>query len=433
MPVTAVPSIDQTACAGWTEQDRSLYRALPYFLAKVQVERRKTWTSFSKLVKKRRWKTGQGDTMKVIRSNPSPHLRQFAYPTIMSAMPKKDVVDIRETETDANVFRHRFESPVFHFYPEFVNFMSHISEHGQDIMEKIERYEDIFIRTNMWHMSPYVFICKEDGTVELFNTTPWNGIGNFDQTNHGKTPAVVTAIKDRTTGTLSLTAVNHAVTIMETDLGVSFYSGSDLPKEDQGLDGKFLLSTSSEQYNQFVFDPWLLQHKNCDFDVIHNTFRGSIFGRTTSQLESMPLRFTAAGVFHPPEVRVDDGVTLNDGETLPNPNYTSMATSPYEVGFLMGKGGYESIEVGPPPAEFTKNEMPHNFPAMSWNGEVRLTKKFNIPCLDDDTGEVTNEPNTYGEHIKFISQIALGIIPLQRRNVIPIIYKRARGPQAPIA
>jgi hypothetical protein len=431
MPVTAVPSIDQTAAAGWTEQDRSLYRALPYFIAKVQVERRKTWTSFSKLVKKRKWKANQGDTMKVIRTNPSPHLRQFAYPNVMSAVPKKDVVDIRETETDANVYRHRFESPVFNFYPDFTNFMSHINDHSQDIMEKIERYEDIFIRTNMWHMSPYVFIVKDNGTVERFATTPWDGIGTFDQTNDGKTPATVREIAARTTGHLSLTALYHAVMQMETDLGVPFFSGSDLPSEDQGLAGKYLLMTSSEAYHNFLFDPFLLQHKNCDMDIIHNTFRGSLFGRTTAQIESMSMRFAWEAdndaTWHEPELRVDDGVTLNDGETVPNENYTNPATSQYEVGFLCGKNGYESIEVGPPPSQFTGNSMPHNFPAMFWNGEVKLTKRFLVQTVDSDTGDTAYEENTYGEHLKFISQIALGIIPLQRRNVIPIIYKRKRG------
>jgi hypothetical protein len=131
--------------------------------------------------------------------------------------------------------------------------------------------------------------------------------------------------------------------------------------------------------------------------------------------------------FYEPEIRVDDGVTLNDGETIPNTQYTDPASSQYEIGFLSGRGGYETIEVGPPPSQFAKDEMPHNFPKMSWNGEVKLTKRFLVPCLDSDSGTVTYEENTYGEHLKFISQIALGIIPLQRRNVIPIIYKRKRG------
>ena len=286
----------------------------------------------------------------------------------------------------------------------------------------------------MWHMSPYVFVVKENGTVDRINTTPWDGIGTFDQTNHGKTPAVVKELLGQTRGHLTLTALYHAVMQMETDLGVPFFSGSDLPSEDQGLSGKYLLMTSSEAFHNFNFDPYLLQHKNCDLDVVKSSFKGSIFGRTTAQIESMPIRYAWSGVAldavasHAPEVRVgDDSLTLNDGETIPNLNYTDLGVSQYEVGFLMGKGGYESIEVGPPPSHFAKDEMPHNFPKMSWNGEVKLTKRFLVQTLDSDTGEVAYEENTYGEHLKFISQIALGIIPLQRRNVIPIIYKRKRG------
>ena len=63
---------------------------------------------------------------------------------------------------------------------------------------------------------------------------------------------------------------------------------------------------------------------------------------------------------------------------------------------------------------------------MFWNGEVKLTKRFLIPCIDD-AGNTVWEANTYGEFIKFIAQATYGIIGKNRRNIIPFVYKRKRG------
>jgi hypothetical protein len=66
---------------------------------------------------------------------------------------------------------------------------------------------------------------------------------------------------------------------------------------------------------------------------------------------------------------------------------------------------------------------------MEWNGSVRLTKNFLIPCVDAD-GNVVWEANTFGKYLKYISEATFGIVPTQRRNIIPVIYLRRRGPQA---
>jgi hypothetical protein len=58
---------------------------------------------------------------------------------------------------------------------------------------------------------------------------------------------------------------------------------------------------------------------------------------------------------------------------------------------------------------------------------VKLTKHILTPCVDADTGDTIYEANTYGDYIKFISQATFGILPVQRRNVIPIAYLRKRG------
>lgn len=422
-----MPAIDVATCADWSEQDLDLYNSVPFYLAKMETELRKTWTTWAKFTKKRRWKQNQGDTLRGVATNPSPHLRQFANPKPIKQALKKDIMNVRERTSSAQVYGQKFESPPLNFYPSFNDFMDHVDDTGKDIMEKIERYEDIFLRGNIFHMSPYMFISKGD-TMELVKTPPWLGTGEFNPATDGKTKALIAANTPNITGHLKLAGLNHAYSIMDTELRVPFFSGSQLPKENAPLDGKYCLVTSNEAYGQFTFDPYVQQHKNCDLDIVNESFKGSFFGKITSKLEDLPLRFQGDGDFPQPEIRVDDDAE-NGGETVPNPEYAQLNEegSPYEVSWLVGGIGYESIEVGPPPSAFTGDSPPHNFPAMNWNGKVIITKQKLVPCIDEATGQVVYETNVYGDYLWFIARVALGVLATQRRNAIPILHLRKRG------
>jgi len=424
MPVTTMPAIDADICSGWSQQQIDLYNVLPFYFAKMQVERRKHWTIYNKFCGKRRWQANQGDIMRLVRKEPSPHIRQFAMPKTLVGTPKRDIMDVREVKADVQLYRHRFESPVLNFVPDFRDFMTdHVDAHGNDIMEKIERFEDIYIRSNIYHQSPYILICKPND-VELVVAPQWAGTGTFTDGVDGKnTPFMITQLAN-VNGNLSLLALNKAITIMENDLRVPPFKGSSLPTENAGLQDKYALVNESESYNQFTFDPYLQANKNCNLDVVHSTFKGDLFGRLTCKLEDLPLRCTSEAVFHEPELRV--GAGLNIGETVGNDLYNLPQNSPYGIGILFGAQGYDAVDVGPPPAKFASDNPPDNFAAMKWNAEVRLTKKFLLECVGDD-GIVRYEMNTYGENLKYISQAAFGVAGKQRRNATPIIWLRKRG------
>jgi hypothetical protein len=428
MALATMPAVDVNICADWTEQQHDLYERLPYYLGKIQVETRKTYSTFQKLVKKRKWTANQGDTLRGVRVVSSPNVRQFFNPRPMSTLPLTDVMDVREVKTEAQVRHHDFESPVFSFYPSFADFMNHIDDNGKDIAQKIERAHELFIRGSAFHMAPYVFVCNEDAqgniSVERVTAPAWDGQGIFDPAVDGKITAFLTA--NLPTAPLRMAAIEQILTQAEVDLRLPFFKGSDASKDDAPLDGKFLIIQDSESYNQYMHDPFVKEHKSIDLNLLNNGFRGSLFGRATTRLEDMPIRYTSAGVFHPPEVRLSGSDTPID-DTVPNPSYTNHELSDIGVAWLCGQGAYESIEVGPPPSEFTSNQFP-NAPKLDWNGKPRLTKDFFVTCLDGN-GDPMLSANTYGRYLKFIATATFGILPVQPKNCIPILYKRTRGPK----
>lgn len=427
MPLASIPAINANICSGWTEQDTSLYNKLDFYLAKMQADRRREWTTWRRFLGKTRWSPNMGDTMRSVTKSPSPHLRQFAFPNPMSSAPKKDVIDIRERKTDELVYRHRFESLVMSFLPSFRDFLVHVDDHSKDIMEKQERFEDLFYRGRIFHNSPNVWISNR-AAGELVGAPQGNG---NDAGTNGKSTAWNQAMIGQlgNPGYLSFEQLNKALTVLENDIRVPAFSGSQ-PKDNVGMAEKFVLICSTEAFNQFTFDPWLLNNKNCALDIVNDRFKGSIFGRITAIMEDMPLRMKEDGTFTQPETRETNPGAENVGETIPNPDYTGLGNedSPYEWAFLVGAQGYEVIDVGPPPAAFSGSGMPKGFGKMFWNGEVEMTKNILIPCVADDGVTITSwMPNQYGEYLQFISQVTYGMRGVQKRNILPILFKRHRG------
>lgn len=449
MAVMTVPTIDAAVCSAWTEQDRNLYNKLPVYLQKMMLKNKKNWQRFTRLLGKRKWESNMGNLMRAVSKVPSPNLRQMAFPNAISSVPKKDVIDVRERTVDAIIFKHRFESPILNYLPSFQDFLTdHVDYCAKDITEKITRFDEVFARGHIFHQSPYLWAAgasaadgngqKELKLAQYSNSSDKLPTSTYDSDNkkttftgYGKTSEYLKAfVANNQLSNLSLDTLFRALTSMETDLGMLPYDGNGQPGTDNSpAKGRFVLICSSEAYNQFIYDPFLLRFKNLNLDVIQDVFKGNLFGRITCMLEDQPLRFDADGLFYDPETRELDENAFNFGESVPFSKYVN---SDYEVAWLLGYGeGYETIEIGPPPKDFAGKGMPNGYGQMTWNGELIFTKNLIVPCQDANGNNIV-DTNKYGEYLQIIAQTVLGIVGVQKRSIIPIIFKRARGAQSPI-
>ncbi len=421
-----MPAIDQNLFSAWNEQEQSMYNAYPFWLASYTVRHRETYSTHSKLVGKRKWTRNMGPTMRGVRKEPSPHIRQEATPQEINNVAKKDIIDVQEMTIETTLKHHKFESRVIPFYPSFNDFLKdHLAATSTDITKKVARYEDLFVRTGVFHQSPHVFIANKAGG-EVVNAPMWDGKDVSGIATQGKTQAwrqsVIPLIGNP--GNLSIITAFLADSFLREDIRAVCWSdgGSGMPSDNNPMSGKNILTISNEAYNQFRFDPFLLDNRRIDLDIVQKGFKGAIGDNIVCRIEDLPLRMAADGSFPAPQARELNNI-YNKNESVLS---TAYKDAPYEWAFMYAADAYESIEIGPPPSEFTKDSPPHNFPGMFWNGEVKFTKLFNIPVTDED-GNTIYEFNTYGEHMKAICHLALGMIGTQRRNVLPILFKRVRG------
>jgi hypothetical protein len=427
-----MPAVDLAVITEWNEVEQNYYNTYPFYLAAYQIQHRKTYATHSKMVGKKKWTRNMGPVMRGVRKEASPHIRQVATPRELSQVSRKDVMDVAEMTIEATLKKQRFESRVFPFFPVFNDFLTdHLDATGRDMVEKVQRFEDIFVRTAVFHMSPHVFICNKPGIGgDVVEAPMWEGkdMSGLPDTNStdGKTigwrQEAIAMLGNP--GNLSITNCFLADSFLREDIrAVCWAEGSNsMPSINTAMAGKNVLVLGNEAFNQFRFDPFLLDNRPLNTDIVQHGFKGPIGDNLMCKIEDLPLRMSADGTFPNPENR-EIGNTYNKNESI---LATAYKDAPYEFAWIYAADAYASLDSGPPPDGFVGDTQPKGFADMFWNGEVKFTKLFNIP-YDDDSGARYMEFNTYGEHVKAISQLTLGILGTQRRNCLPILFKRIRG------
>lgn len=419
--------VDQPRAAQlWREQDRDLYNKLPIYFNKRMVEYIKYWDTWGKLLKPEKWTPNMGNTMRGINKVPAPILRGQALPNPITQTPKKDVIEVRETKEDTQVYRHFFESDLFDFLPSFTDFLEHVDKHSDEIAEKVIVYKDLFYRTAIFHGSPYVWICNPtDGGPELRAAPMWDAPTISLAKNAGYLQSIVALVG----GGLSLENVKKMGTVAWNDLGMVPFQGTVRPdgSDGKGLNQKYALVCGTEVWDGFT-DPgnghYLLTYKALDLDIVTGGFTGNLFNRFTTRHERYEMRIAADGTVPAPETVEENGNRYDYGDTVPFNNYVN---APVGVGYIVANESWKGLQVGPPPSKFASGASMSmkEFNGMDWSGKVYGTRNVLVPSINE-AGAIVLDTNKRGEKMQLLADAVMGISPVRRRHIVPVFYLRER-------
>lgn len=417
------------------------FAQLPFYLVHNEVEQYSGWNEFDQMYGSIPWQENMGSTMEAVTPQRSPVGRSFFFPNPITVASNKDIYQISESNETAILYKHKYGSFVFNFIPSFQVFWDkYIKFNSDDIVKQIAVSNNQFIETQMWFNASYVYLC---GTG-LVGGAP-TGAGNVTlNAANSKTAAWLVSTVQGTGGNtgviqnLRLRDVYRAIMNLQDDLGAPSFSGAkNMPKDNEGLKGKYALFCGSEDWFNFTFDPDVNgingvqgQLKSVNLDLLFNDFKGSLFGTITCKIKKYPIRFNTVNVVDPNNnVLWSAGFPIDpeifdpiDQKWKPNPYYTSLVSAPCSIAWLLGDNYCKTLKVGPPPKEFaTKNMSGEKFYSLRWNGEVRLTDQILITNSD---GSI--ELNDFGENLQLKAQLTHGLIMTERRFAFPMIIARSR-------
>jgi hypothetical protein len=407
----------------WTEQERDLYNRLPIYMAKMDVELNKRYQRWPKLLKSVNWEPNMGFTMQGVHKDRTPVLTSQVLPQVITTAPRKNVVEVRELQERAQLYRHNFESNLFHFLPRFADFLTDgIDKTQENINEQIAIYVDQFYRTAILHGSPQVWVCGKAAGTELTEGPYWIS----PTIALSKTAAFWSAQAALCTAPLTLRTVAKLATVAYTDLNIEPFSGDVRPDGTSGdaLKHKYCLITGMETWESFQFDEFTLANRPLAMNIVTEAFTGDLFGRFTAMIERHPLHMQMDGTFPAPETTEGTVTAYDYGRSVPLTTYTSGTNSPFAISFLVGAEPYKAIRPGPPPREFQGMSM-KEFAGLDWNGKSRITTNVLLNGVDQ-AGNTVLDTNKYGDYLQMIADIVMGIVPLARHRVIPILHQRAR-------
>jgi len=418
-------------------QANNLFAQLPFYLVHNEINQYANWNEFDQMYGSIPWQENMGNTMEAVTPQRSPVGRSFFFPNPITSASNKDLYQVTESNEQAILYKHKYGSFVFNFIPSFAAFWNtYIKFNSDDIVKQIAVSNNQFIETQMWFNATYVYLC---GTGLIGGAPTAAGNVTLNAAN-SKTANWLVALTTGTGGNngaiqnLHLRDVYRAIMNLQDDLGAPSFNGSkNMPKDNEGLKGKYALFCGSEDWFNFTFDPDVLNKLNglapCDLNLVTNDFKGNLFGTITCKIKKYPIRYNtqnivdaggnvlwAAGFPIDPEI-----FDATDNKWKPNPYYTSLISAPFSIAWLLGDSFCKTIKVGPPPKEFaTKNMSGEKFYSLRWNGEVRLTDQLLI--INNGVPEL----NDFGENLQLKAQLTHGLIMTERRFAFPMIIARSR-------
>lgn len=424
---------DQPASfANASVEDVNRFQKLPFYLVKNEVTQFPIWNIFDQLYGTVQWQPNMGNTMRGVTPQRSPVGRSFFFPNNIDVAPNKDVYQVTESSEDTRLKSQWYESFQFNFIPSFQNFWrDYLQFANKDIVQKIAISNNQFIETNMWFASPNVYYAGSGAQSAPI------GVGDSTLATAGTKTAAwfVNTVGNVNTGVnnnLTLRTIWRTFLSLQEDMAAPpFEKALNMPVDNEGLKGKYVLVLSTEAWASFPYDPDTNLLKSINLDLLFKDFRGLLFGTITCKFNRYPLRFNIVDVKDPVSgaVLYKAGFPIapeifdnTDQKWKPNPYYTSLLTAPFEVAWMLGADAARTVKVGPPPKEFaTTNMSAEKFYSLRWNGEVRLTDQ--VPIVFNDGSW---DFNHYGTQLKFISWCNHGYLVGERRYAMPIVFLRKR-------
>jgi hypothetical protein len=395
-------------------EDIDRFQKLPFYLAKNEVAQFPRWKIYDQLFGSIKWQPNQGPVLRGVTPQPSPVVNPLVFPRDITQVPNKNVHSITESIEEATVKLHRFESMQFNFVPYFISFWrDHVKYADDDLVRQISVFNEHFIRTNLWARAPQVYLAGT-GIVDAPNQPLESTLSADGTKNKSWFNAQTNSVKSN----LNLRTVFKAQLALREDLGAPpFERTYNMPKENEGIKGKYVLVGSTEAFDLFLYDPDTNLLKSIDLNLLFDGFMGSLFGKVTYKFDPFPLRFDAQGNAVAPQIYNE-----TTKKCVPNPAYNNLSSAPYEVAFLVGADAAKTIAVGPPPSEFAQQKISaQKFFSLNWNGKVNITDQVLIQYPD---GSV--DLNIYGTQLKLYAQVAVGYLAGEPRYCLPIIFRRAR-------
>lgn len=422
-------------------QANNLFAQLPFYLVHNEIPQYANWNEFDQLYGSIPWQENMGSVMEAVTPQRTPVGRSFFFPNAITTAANKDIYQVTESNEQAVLYRHKYGSYVFNFIPSFQVFWDkYIKFNSDDIIKQIALSNNQFIETQMWFNANYVYLCGTGlvgGAPTAMGNSTYNAAGS-------KTAAWLIAVTQGTGGNggaiqnLRLRDIYRAIMNLQDDLGAPSFNGvMNMPKDNEGLKGRYALFCGSEDFFNFTFDPDVNgingvqgQLKSVNLDLLFNDFKGSLFGTVTCKIKKYPVRYNTVNITdnagnilwaagNPIDPEIFDPT---DQKWKPNPYYTSLVSAPNSIAWLLGDYFCKTIKVGPPPKEFAqKNMTGEKFYSLRWNGEVRLTDQLLITNADG-----TVEMNDFGENLQLKASLVHGLIMTERRFAFPILIQRAR-------
>lgn len=415
----------------WSQQDIASYNRLPVQMAVQQNKKMQMWSRWKNMFPKLKFKQNMGDVITGVIAENSPIVKQVHRPKNITELPLKTVASTWERTNSARVKRHNFESYQFNFLQSFRDFRTkQLKFAAEDLAKQIAVGYDFFVRDNVFQNSPFVYVVN--------NTT----VGEHPLiAAPAAMPSELSAVKDVAwlaatiakigsdeNGFLSYRQLQGVASYAKNYQMIFPFEGmkDGAPSDNEVVKGKYVLIGGSEIYEGLAYDEHVLNTKPLAMNLLNTSFQGTIGPNLIFREEFYPLRFNANGTM--PDVEIEQ-LETDSGYSTPgatrqkviNPEY---ATAPIGVAFLIGYNAYESLDVGPPPGEFTGASISgQRFNQLNWNGEVRMTDNVLV-----NYGAGNLDTNKYGEFLQLIADTVLGIIANTSRNIIPIIYRRQIAP-----